>query len=268
MTDPRAGTNRISNQLNIPHSAMKTALPPTTAAAALLACLSLGLGGCAATQVTLEHKDLNVQTQMSNTVFLELDHPVQRTVYLEVKNTSDRELAVEPLIRSRLAQAGYQVLPDPQSAFYILQVNVLQVGAASPSALTDSINGGWGSPLGGGLAGAAIGRASSSPHGDLKGAVIGSAVEMIAGSLVKNVTFSIVTDVQITERSNDSVAQKVQSNFQQGTGTQVAQTSEGVTNRKKYQTRVVSLANKVNLKFEQALPALEQQLARSIAGIL
>ncbi|CZW98072.1 Enterobacterial TraT complement resistance protein [Enterobacter hormaechei] len=38
--------------------------------------------------------------------------------------------------------------------------------------------------------------------------------------------------------------------------------------RFKYQTRVVSNANKVNLKFEEAKPVLEAQLAKSIAGIM
>ena len=39
-------------------------------------------------------------------------------------------------------------------------------------------------------------------------------------------------------------------------------------NQHKYQTRVVSNANKVNLKFEEAKPVLEDQLAKSIANIL
>ncbi|HHZ6135107.1 TPA: complement resistance protein TraT, partial [Escherichia coli] len=39
-------------------------------------------------------------------------------------------------------------------------------------------------------------------------------------------------------------------------------------NQHKYQTRVVSSANQVNLKFEEAKPHLEDQLAKSIANIL
>nr|CBA73471.1 conjugal transfer surface exclusion protein TraS [Arsenophonus nasoniae] len=46
------------------------------------------------------------------------------------------------------------------------------------------------------------------------------------------------------------------------------QTSTETTNRHKYQTRIVSNANKVNLKFEEAKPELENQLAKSIANIL
>lgn len=46
------------------------------------------------------------------------------------------------------------------------------------------------------------------------------------------------------------------------------QTSSEQSNRLKYQTRVVSNADKVNLKFETAKPVLEAQLAKSIAGIM
>lgn len=246
---------------------MKTTFNPAILAGVLLPCVSLGLGGCAATQVALEHKDLSVQTRTSSTVFLDLENRVQKTVFLDVKNTSSCDLAIEPLIRARLEQSGYQIQSDPLEAFYILQVNVLHVGTANPSALYDSLRSGWGGPVGGGLAGAAIGATTSSPHGNLKGALIGSAVEMVAGSLVKDVTYSIITDIQITERTNEPVTQKLQSTFEQGTGTQVVQSSDSVHNRKKYQTRVVSTANKVNLKFADALPSLQQQLARSIAGI-
>ena len=247
---------------------MKTALHPTIPAGALLACLSLGLGGCAATQVTLEHKDLNVQTQMSSTVFLDLENRAQKSVYLEVKNTSDHELTIEPMIRARLQEAGYRIASDPQSAFYILQVNVLQVGQANPSALSASVRSGCGGPVAGAVAGAAVARSVNTSHADLKGAAVGMAVEMIVGSLVKDVTYSIITDIRITERTDAPVTQQLETKLPQGTGTEIAQTGENPVNWKKYQTRVVSTANRVNLRFEQALPALQQQLARSIAGIL
>ncbi len=247
---------------------MKISVTPTTAAAALIAGLSLGFGGCTATQVALEHNNLNVQTQMSATVFLDLEKRAEKTVFVEVKNTSDHQLALEPLIRTRLQEAGYRIESDPQAAFYILQVNVLQVGKASPSALTAAMKSGCGGPLAGAVAGAAVARSMNTSHSDLKGAAIGMAVEMIVGSLVKNVTYSIITDIRITERTDAPVTQKLESKLQKGTGTEIAQSGESVINWKKYQTRVVSTANRVNLKFEQALPALEQQLARSIAGIM
>jgi hypothetical protein len=40
-----------------------------------------------------------------------------------------------------------------------------------------------------------------------------------------------------------------------------------VTKFKKYRTRVVSTANKVNLEYEEAAPALTQGLAKSLSGL-
>lgn len=229
------------------------------------------MGGCAATQIALEHKDLSVQTQMSATVFLDVESRLEKTVYLDVRNTSDKEIDVEPALRAKLEQKGYTVVPLAKDAFYVLQANVLYVGKADPSALRDSLYAGWGGALAGGVAGAALGNASSSPtgvsNGTAIGGILGGAGELIAGSLVKNVTFSIMTDLQIMERTEEAVTQRVQSNLQQGTGTQVAQTSESARTRRKYQTRILSTANQVNLKFEEALPALREQLAKAIAGV-
>jgi hypothetical protein len=230
------------------------------------------LSGCAATQVALEHKDLKVQTQMSKTIFLDVEKPAERTVFLDIKNTSDREVNVEPLIRQRLEAKGYKIVSNPQQAFYILQVNILQVGVSDPSALQSSLYAGWGGPVHGavlgGTIGAAAGGARGLGYGSAAGGLAGSAAELVSGSLVKNVTYSMITDVQVVERTDELVSQTVKSNLEQGTGTQVLQTSESVRERRKYQTRIVSTANKVNLKFEQALPILEEQLAKSIAGIL
>ena len=240
----------------------------------LLPAVAAGLlfTGCAATEVALEHKDLDVQTKMSATVFLDVEKRSESTVLLDIKNTSDKELNVEELIRQRLTSKGYRIVSNPAEAFYILQVNVLQVGKADPSALKESLYAGWGGALGGAAAGAAIGGAThgygGAAYGGAIGGLVGGGAELIAGSLVKNVTFSMITDIQIMEKTDEKVTQTVNSSLQQGTGTQVQQTSSSVRERHKYQTRIASTANKVNLKFEEALPVLQEQLAKSIAGIL
>lgn len=56
--------------------------------------------------------------------------------------------------------------------------------------------------------------------------------------------------------------------LKQGTSGYKVQTSTQTGNQHKYQTRIVSSANKVNLKFEEAKPVLEDQLAKSVANIL
>jgi hypothetical protein len=247
---------------------MKTMIKSTVLAAVLLPAAIVGFSGCAATQVALDRKDLKVQTQMSSTVFLDLDNRTVKTVFIDIKNTSGRDLTLEPTVRAQLQQAGYQILSEPKPAFYILQVNVRHVGETSPNAMAASMRSGYGGPVPGAVTGAAIASSTNTRNANLKGAAIGMAIDMIFASLVRDVTYSIVTDIQITERTNASVTEKMQTTLHQGAGTDAVQTSENASHRRKYETRIVSTANRVNLKFEDALPALQQQLAKSIAGIL
>jgi len=222
------------------------------------------LSGCAATQIALEHKELRVSTKMSSTIFLDLDSDFEKTIYIDIRNTSDLPLAITPMLISHLVQRGYLVTQHPKQAYYILQANILQAGKTSVSAAKQSLYSGFG----GTLVGAAVGGvATRSRHGVVVGGLVGTAAEVIAGSLVKNVTYSIVVDIQISERSDVIVSEKLNSQFKQGDSTKIEQTARSTKERKKYQTRAVTLANQVNLRFFEAEPYLKQSLARSISGI-
>ena len=224
--------------------------------------------GCAAAQIALEKKDLKVETQMSNTIFLDIETQIKRTVFVDVRNTSDKDIDVKSLLVSKLQAKGYTVTNTPAEAFYILQGSVLYVGKADPSALRESLYGGYGGALAGAMGGAVIGGATGSiGMGAGIGGLAGGVAEMVAGSLVKDVTYTIVTDLMISERSVDKVEQTVQSDLQQGMGSKIEQTSKSTVDRKRYQTRIVSSANKVNLSFEEALNPMLEGLARSISGI-
>lgn len=234
------------------------------------------LTGCAAMQVAIEKKDLKVETFMSDTIFLDVENQAGKTIFVDVRNTSDKQLNIQNMITSSLQSRGYTVVPGAKSADYILQVNILQIGQADPSALRSTVHSGFGSVLGSGLAGgltaagiAAISGAGS--HGMtgaiVAGALLGSAAELIAGSMVKDVTFSMVTDVMISEKTNFKVQESQQARLSMGKGTTRTQSVTRESSRQRYQTRIASAANKANLTFEEALPALEDGLARSIAGI-
>jgi len=86
--------------------------------------------------------------------------------------------------------------------------------------------------------------------------------------MVEDVNFTMVTDLQISERSKTAVTTDNVAALRQGTSGIKLQTSSEEGNRMKYQNRVVSNTNKVNLKFEEAKPILEAQLAKSVAGIM
>lgn len=236
-----------------------------------LALIAALLTSCAAMQVSLEKKDLKVETKMSDTIFLDIENQTERTIFVDVKNTSDKDIDIKSLVTGRLQANGYKVTTNPKEAFYILQGNVLYVGQADPSALRSAVAAGYGGTFAGALGGALIGGAAGGGSGALLGAgiggLVGAGAEMIAGSLVKDVTYTIVTDLMISERSKEAVEQTVQSHLHQGSGSAIRQTSKTTAERKRYQTRIASTANQVNLKLEEALPSLTEGLAKSIAGI-
>jgi outer membrane lipoprotein SlyB len=239
--------------------------------AAAMAFVSCEFVGCAATQIALEKKDLSVQTRMSETVFLDLDEEQGRTIYVDVKNTSDKDIDVESPLRQNLQAKGFTIAASPREAFYHLQANILYVGKADPSALREVLNAGYGTALAGGLGGAAIGGATHNYSGALYGGAIGmlagGAAEVVSGALVKDVTYTIVTDLQISQATHEKVEQSVRSALKQGTASTVVQKSDSSRNRKTYQTRIMSTANKVNLGFDEAEPYLIAGLSKSIAGI-
>ncbi len=237
----------------------------------LLSLFCVFLMGCAAAQIALEKKDLKVETKMSDTIFLDVEARTEKTVFMDIRNTSDKDIDLGPMLISQLQARGYRVSDNPREAFYILQGNILYFGEASLSATRQSLYAGYGGTVAGMAAGAMIGGAtnrwSGVGYGAGIGGLIGAGVELIAGSLVKDVTYTIVTDLMISEKSQEQVEQVISSDLRQGSGSKIQQTSETRVQRKRYQTRIVSTANKVNLQFGEALPALQDGLARSIAGI-
>ena len=71
-----------------------------------LLVVMLALSGCAAGSTAIAKRNLDVQTKMSDTIFLDPVSPDQRTVYVDVKNTSDKpDLDLAPQIRAAIAAA-------------------------------------------------------------------------------------------------------------------------------------------------------------------
>ena len=85
---------------------------------------------------------------------------------------------------------------------------------------------------------------------------------------VKAVNFTMITDLQISERvGKGAVHEQFSASLQNGTASGTTQTSSKRSDYQHYRARVVSNADKVNLSFTEARPALEQELVKTIAGI-
>ena len=120
------------------------------------------LSGCAAITTSIAKKDLDVQTKMSDAIFLDPVEPDKKIIYLEVRNTSDKaNFDIQTSIARALQAKGYTVTNNPKTAYYWLRANVLSVDKASPTAAQAALGGGYGGALAGGALGATIGGAAS-----------------------------------------------------------------------------------------------------------
>ena len=228
----------------------------------------LVLSGCGAMGTAIKKRNLDVKTQMSETIWLEPSN--NRTVYLQIKNTSDKDMSgLQAKIASAVTAKGYQVVTNPDTAGYWIQANVLK---ADKMDLRESQ--GWLSKgYEGATTAAALGAGITAYNSNSAGATLGvglaaGLVGMAADAMVEDVNYTMVTDVQIAERTSTNVQTDNVAVLRQGTSGAKVQTSSETGNQHKYQTRIASNANKVNLKFPEAQPVLEDQLAKSISNIL
>jgi hypothetical protein len=229
--------------------------------------------GCAAVHTSIAKKDLDVQTKMSETVFLDPVGPDKKVVFVQMRNTSDKPFDIEGPIISAIAARGYRVTQDPDTAHFRLLGNVLSVAKASPTAAEAALASGYGGAVAGSATGAVVGGVThgwtGAAVGGVVGGILGGFTETVANAAVKDVTFIIVTDIEITEKARPGVMvrQDSRQDASQGVGGRRTQTSSEVTDVKKYRTRLVSTANKVNLEYDEASPLLTQGLIRSVSGL-
>ena len=227
------------------------------------------LTGCAATQTAIEHGHLETTTKLSETVFLNPVSDSQKTVFVSVKNTSDQKINFTSALKSSFKAHGYQVVSSPNHAHYLLQANILKVGKMSVSASQSALGGGFGSALAGGVAGTALGAMTHNTNGMIAGGIAGGLVGLAADSLVKDVNYSMITDVQISEKvaGGVKVHEEHRASLRQGSSSSLNQVSTTDSQYQRYRLRVVSNADKVNLAFKDAVPALKAGLVKALVGI-
>lgn len=230
------------------------------------------LSGCAATQVALSKKDLDVQTRTSTAIFVDAVSKEKRTIYLDIKSgvmEFDRR-QFKQFVKEQFTQFndnGYQIVDDPEKAQFEMVAYVLNLEKASPTAAEEALHKGY---MGGAvLAGAAVGGvATKSVGGAVAGGVVGGATEFISGSLVKDVTYMLVCDIQIKERAAKGVIVRKDSQIDAkiSDAGSSRQTMSEVSNKKEYRTRIVTTANQVNLKIEEAQEMMFKKTAYAMAG--
>ncbi|MGL5232652.1 MAG: complement resistance protein TraT [Fusobacteriaceae bacterium] len=193
--------------------------------------------GCSSVSTVMKKRDLATNTKMTKTIWLTPSN--NKNVYVQVKNTTQYDVDVELGIKNKLLAKGYQIVVNPEKADYWLQVNVLKVEKMD---LKEE-----GSQALSGLAGAGIGAGlgaynTGSTNTAIALGLIGGATGLALDAITEDTQYMMVTEVLVTE-----------------TPTKVS--------KKEHSTQVYSIANKMNLKLEEAVPALESELERAISNI-
>lgn len=237
--------------------------------AGILALALTIIQGCQATRTAISKRNLDVQTRTSTAVFVDPVPKNKRLVYLNIRSSVlefDRK-RFKRYIMDQFSKNdnGYRITDDFEKAQFQMSIFVLNLQKASPNAATKALGVGF---VGGVATGAAMGSLSNNPSGLVGGALLGGIVSTVTDALVEDVTYMLVADIQIKEKTKKGVVVKKGTNISakvsdSGTTTQTVTES---SNHKEYRTRIVTTANKVNLEIEEAQPKILERTAYAMAG--
>lgn len=141
---------------------------------------------------------------MSETIWLEPS--TDRTVYLQIKNTSDKDMSgLQGKINSQVQAKGYRIVNNPADAHYWIQANVLKADKMDLREAQGFLSRGYE----GAVQAAALGAGITAYNSNSAGATLGwdwlPAVGMAADAMVEDINYTMVTDVQIAERTSAQV---------------------------------------------------------------
>lgn len=235
---------------------------------ALTLLIGLFISGCGAASTAIEKRNLEVQTKMSDSIFLEPVSPQKQIAYIRVRNTTDKDINIEDQIKAAVEARGFKVVTNPDEAYFMIQANILQVGKTDATDSDSALKSGFG----GGLLGAGVSLATGGSGNNIGiGAAVGAVVGVIANTMVKDIYYTMVTDVEIRQRPtiDEKISQNEENYSEQGTTSTISQNVNTPNAQWKiYRTRVVSTANQVNLDFEEAQTEISKGLAKSLSGLL
>jgi hypothetical protein len=208
---------------------------------------SITLTGCATSRLMMRYGELETQTELSESVFLELRSDLPRTVYVVEASTIKHELTILPSLREHLMESGYTPVETPEEATYLVQINhreLAEYELGRDESVRDAVHAAFAVGAGAGLAADVLGASGKFARGvGLAAGVVG----FIADAKTKHIAHTLTTDVLLTETVP-------------GHGRE--------TDLRYHETRIVSGASKVNLRLEESLPAIVRGLCTSVSGLL
>lgn len=241
---------------------------------AIASGIVFALGGCAAVNTSVAKRNLDVQTKISSAIFVDAVKRNKRTVYVNIRSgvmEFDRNAMSRAVKESFAGNAnGYTITDDPDEAQFQLNIFVVTLEKASPTAAEIALKQGYrGDVNAGATAGMAVGAYQSHTWtGGVVGGVIGALGTTAANAFVQDVTYMLVADVQIKEKAAKGVLVRKDSRMSARVsdgGTSTQSVSEASDN-KEYRTRIVTTANKSNLELSEAQDLMFKKTSYALAG--
>jgi len=232
------------------------------------------LAGCAAVNTSVAKRNLDVQTKVSTAVFVDPVKKKYRTVYVDVRSSVmefDRKSFWKAMRKSfDENENGYRITDDPDAAQYHLSVYVRTLEKASPTAAEVALKQGYQDDrAAGAAAGAVVGAdQTGSWTGATGGSILGALGTTAANAFVQDVTYMLIADIQIKEKTRKGVFVRKDSQISakiSDAGTSTQRVSE-VSKHKEYRTRVVTTANQANLELADAQDLMFKKTSYAISG--
>lgn len=230
------------------------------------------LSGCAATMNAIEHRNLEVETKMSESIFLNpLLLSKKPRVLIRVSNTSDLQIDVRKFtadLAQKIAMRGPTIVVNNitgEKPDYILQVNILYMDYEKQGMTADTMLAGG---FGGALAGSTVGSGwKANTAGAAAGAAVGSVIGGLVGSVIKVERYVGAVDVQIMEKVPGGVKGKMTTNARQGTATQFQTERNIQSDYQIYRTRIVTSAVQTNMDKKKACEIITDRLTNAISNL-
>lgn len=249
---------------------------------ATVGMLTTVLLGCSAAQTAMKKQELSVESKTSYSVVLEPMAPSKRVVYAKVRDLSGNSMRkpMQRNLENMFRSEGFVVTDDPEQANLMITASIVSAEKTDKAGADRYLTSGYKGGLEGGATLAAIGSVAGMDGRDTAGlALVGAAAGFLADTLVEDVYYTFVMDVQMRERplDGDSIANTTKNSSVKGTAdrnTRMSSTNNSSVTRGDnynwivYETRIVTTANKMNLKIEEAIPEVQLRTAQTLAEIM
>jgi len=248
----------------------------------LLVLISLSMVGCSAMNTAMNKQDLVVESKTSYSVVLEPLALDERIVYARVKDLSGNSMrkGMQKILNKTLAEEGIRVTANPKEANLMLNASIISAKKTTKEEAEASLLGGYKGGIEGALALGSIASVSGSSGSSVAAlGLAGAAAGFLADSLIDDVYYTFVLDVQLREKplegdfiSNTAKNQSIKSLTTKNSAIS-NENNSSVTRGKNYdwivyETRVVTTANQINLDITEAIPEVQNKTASILSEMM